>query len=63
VSVPRHSPALLGKNSASLRRDYDRRILAWKTEQLRQLGLSWLLARTFAPLVDWHEVAQLVEHG
>jgi hypothetical protein len=35
----------------------------WQADQLRQLGLSWALAFTFAPLVDWHEVAGLVERG
>jgi hypothetical protein len=35
----------------------------WQADQLRRLGLSWPLAYTFAPLVDWHEVAELVERG
>ena len=39
------------------------RIHAWRAAQLRRLGLTWLLAYTFAPLVDWHEVAELVERG
>jgi hypothetical protein len=38
-------------------------IRAWRAEQLHRLGLSWLIAQTFAPLVDWHEVAGLVELG
>ncbi len=38
-------------------------IQAWRTEQLRRLGLSRILAETFAPLVDWHEVAALVSRG
>jgi hypothetical protein len=39
------------------------RIRAWRAAQLRRLGLTSLLAYTFAPLVDWHEVAELVERG
>jgi hypothetical protein len=38
-------------------------IQAWRAEQLRRLGLSRVLAETFAGLVDWHEVAALVAHG
>jgi hypothetical protein len=36
---------------------------AWRTEQLGRLGLSRLLAETFADLVDWHALAKLVERG
>jgi hypothetical protein len=36
---------------------------AWRTEQLRRLGLPSILAETFADLVDWHAVADLVERG
>jgi hypothetical protein len=35
----------------------------WRTEQLRRLGLPWILAESFADLVDWHAVADLVERG
>jgi hypothetical protein len=38
-------------------------IQAWRAEQLRRLGLSRILAETFAGLVDWHEVAALVARG
>jgi hypothetical protein len=38
-------------------------IHAWRAEQLQRLGLSRLLAETFAELVDWHEVAALVVRG
>jgi hypothetical protein len=38
-------------------------IRAWRAEQLRRLGLSRILAETFAALVDWHEVAALVARG
>jgi hypothetical protein len=30
---------------------------------LRRLGLPYILAETFADLVDWHAVADLVERG
>jgi hypothetical protein len=38
-------------------------IQAWRAEQLGRLGLSRILAQTFAGLVDWHEVAALVARG
>lgn len=36
---------------------------AWRTEQLRRLGLPRILAEIFADLVDWHALAKLVERG
>jgi hypothetical protein len=41
----------------------DVRIQEWRAEQLRRLGVPRTLADTFAQLVDWHEVAKLVERG
>jgi hypothetical protein len=38
-------------------------VRAWRSEQLRRLGLPYLLAEMFADLVDWHAVADLVERG
>jgi hypothetical protein len=43
--------------------DEELMIQAWRAEQLRRLGLSRILAETFAGLVDWHEVAALVARG
>ena len=39
------------------------RIHAWRSEQLQRLGVHRILAETFAELVDWHEVAELVAGG
>lgn len=39
------------------------RVHAWRTEQLRRLGLSRVLAETFADRVDWHAIAELVDRG
>ena len=39
------------------------RVHAWRTEQLRRLGLSHTLADRFADLVDWHTLAGLIECG
>jgi hypothetical protein len=36
---------------------------AWRAEQLQRLGLSPTLAEVFAGLVDWHQIAKLVERG
>jgi hypothetical protein len=38
-------------------------IHAWRVEQLQRLGLPHILAETFAELVDWHEMAELVSRG
>jgi hypothetical protein len=35
----------------------------WRTAQLRRLGIPSALAERFAGLVDWHEIAELVERG
>jgi hypothetical protein len=43
--------------------DEDQLIHEWRTEQLRRLGLPRMLAETFADLVDWHALADLVERG
>jgi hypothetical protein len=39
------------------------RVYAWRVEQLAKLGLSTVIANAVATLVDWHEVARLVEKG
>jgi hypothetical protein len=41
----------------------DQLVHEWRTEQLRRLGLSRILAESFAERVDWHAVASLVERG
>jgi hypothetical protein len=41
----------------------DGRVYAWRVEQLSELGLSHLIASAVASLVDWHEIARLVERG
>jgi hypothetical protein len=43
--------------------DEELAVQAWRSEQLRRLGLSRIIAETFAGLVDWHEVATLVARG
>jgi hypothetical protein len=45
------------------RTDEELMIQSWQAEQLRGLGLSQILAETFAGLVDWHEIAALVRRG
>jgi hypothetical protein len=39
------------------------RVYAWRVEQLAKLGLSSMIADAVANLVDWHEVARLVQKG
>ena len=43
--------------------DEEQLIHEWRTEQLSRLGLPRILAETFADLVDWHALADLVERG
>ena len=43
--------------------DEDACVYAWRVERLSGLGLSNLVASAVAPLVDWHEIARLVERG
>ena len=38
-------------------------VLRWRADQLARLGLSRLVALSFAHSVDWHDVAALVERG
>jgi hypothetical protein len=38
-------------------------IHSWRVEQLQRLGLPRILAETFAELVDWHEIADLIARG
>jgi hypothetical protein len=38
-------------------------VFGWRAEQLCRLGVDALLALELADLVDWHEVASLVERG
>ena len=43
--------------------DEHERVYAWRVERLSDLGLSNIVASAVAPLVDWHEIAGLVERG
>ena len=45
--------------------DIDEQLLvhAWRAEQLRRVGLSRIVAETFAEIVDWHQIAVLVAQG
>jgi hypothetical protein len=39
------------------------RVHAWRVEQLGELGLSTGIASAVANVVDWHDVARLVNKG
>ena len=39
------------------------RVYEWRAEQLERLGVSGVLARMFAGVVDWHDIASLVDRG
>jgi hypothetical protein len=57
------------ESTAPYREDLDERaseallVRAWRAEQLCRLGLPYVLAETFADLVDWHAVAELLDRG
>jgi hypothetical protein len=38
-----------------------RRVREWRVEQLRSLGLPFVLAESFADRIDWHALADLVD--
>jgi len=40
-----------------------RRVREWRVEQLRSLGLPFILAESFADRIDWHALADLVDRG
>jgi hypothetical protein len=35
----------------------------WRAEQLTKLGVTTIVAQAIAGLVDWHELARLIERG
>jgi hypothetical protein len=35
----------------------------WRVTQLTRLGIPWSLAHAVADHVDWHQIANLVQHG
>ena len=39
------------------------RVQEWRVEQLQRLGVPRTLSFAFAGLVDWHEIAALIERG
>jgi hypothetical protein len=45
------------------RNDEEVLVHEWRIEQLRSLGLTAAIAETFAGVVDWHDIAALVERG
>ena len=56
-------PMLLPGIDHHLRTQEERLVHEWRTERLRELGLPRLLADAFADIVEWREVAALIERG
>jgi hypothetical protein len=56
-------PILMATDELEDETEEERLVHDWRTEQLRRLGLHRLIAETFADLVDWHALADLVERG
>jgi hypothetical protein len=40
-----------------------RAVREWRTERLRELGVPFGLAESFADQVDWHALSALIERG
>ena len=43
--------------------DEDIAVAEWNAAQLERLGIPGSLAQKFTEVVDWHDVAHLVERG
>jgi hypothetical protein len=43
--------------------DGDLLVHDWRSSQLQRLGISEWLSEVYADLVDWHQVALLVQRG
>jgi hypothetical protein len=55
-------PTLLALD-LELRTEDERLVHGWRAEQLEACGLPAPLARRYADVVDWHDLAVLVERG
>ena len=56
-------PILMPAEDLDTYSDEELLVHAWRTEQLRGLGLPRSVAESFADLVDWHAIAELVGRG
>ena len=56
-------PILMAADDPEVETEETRLVHAWRTEQLRRLGLHRIIAEAFADRVDWHALAELVERG
>jgi hypothetical protein len=56
-------PTLMAADDREVETEETRLVHAWRTEQLRRLGLHRIIAEAFADRVDWHALAELVERG
>ena len=56
-------PILMAADEREEKTEETRLVHAWRTEQLRRLGLHRIIAEAFADRVDWHALAELVERG
>jgi hypothetical protein len=54
---------LMAADDREVETEETRLVHAWRTEQLRRLGLHRIIAEAFADRVDWHALAELVDRG
>jgi hypothetical protein len=56
-------PILMAADECEEETEETRLVHAWRTEQLRRLGLHRIIAEAFADRVDWHALAELIDRG
>jgi hypothetical protein len=56
-------PTLIATDDREVETEETRLVHAWRTEQLRRLGLHRIIAEAFADRVDWHALAELIDRG
>lgn len=57
------SPRLVTADQLNRTDREERLVHAWRAEQLRRLGIPFVLAESFADRIDWHTVADLIDRG
>lgn len=48
---------------SNIRQDEETLVHEWRAEQIAKLGVSTIVAQAAASLVDWHELARLINLG
>ncbi len=49
--------------TSQVQQDEETLVHEWRAEQLAKLGVSQIVAQAVASLVDWREMARLIDRG